>query len=540
MKRQNSGKMKQDQASADQKTLRSYFRPRSTTEHPTHAPAATTSPRISVEVKDKTPNLEDSSDEDELVATDQILGLRGPSRKNVRVVNASTMHMATGPSVPVSPPGKAPIYTGSFSLQALLADRQSRAKEKETITRLEQSGSTSPIVQSDAEQDPGRKRAYPAAGMANDRVTELVGMNSHETPAFWQSVRHSNATASTMTADELGALYSSLPKHVQSMKDTLSEVEVVASWLQYQSSSSSAQDERYLCQALSDARDARTVMIVQDALMAYQPVSISSMVTLLSNLMGFSGDLNTALKDTNHIVVEQPPKACPLRSCKLSAALAIISGRMEGDRIQIQQGLVFLKLVILLALDCTYGHALFSTIRTTLDNIFNNLQGSEETLTLSLVEVTDRAEFQLQILQVLPVTPQVVLVTQRLAALYFLDLRASDLVRVDAWSDCLQLLIDHLQSSQPFHPLTLSTLYDDVARKTSLLAFATQTIPAQQSELTMTLVDRLQSLHGRIVDGKAAFIARSEAKGAIQRLADRLKYTLEGQKRKVNVFEHFK
>ena len=412
-----------------QTTLRNYFAPRQV------------QPALTV----------DSSDEDELVALDQILKPR----------SAPVSKTTTGTSTPITRTSSSDkrrrslsiedkSYSGKFSLAALVADREERNHDKERIARLNEPVHVAVKV------------------TANDeRVQELLKMKTDtKQVVYWSAIDE------TFMAQEAEKL-------VYNDRDPLL--------------------------ALCHAKTVQEVIRLDRAL---STVKSSLDTATFLNAIGIEGRAVTSPMKVNYLLLQK--LRCGLR-------------RTKPDSKDVT---ALLKQLLSLSIDSTFGGMLIHELQESLSTLVQ----AEAYDWNSLCSLTDNADLQLQIIRAIPSTGT--MFAQTFASICFLDDIDVAPTHMEQLTKCHKQLLQ-----QPFLPLLATTDYRQLLQKVNLLSYTLLVVP--DDEVVTSLYRTLQELHGKIVDGKAAFIERSEAKAIIQQLSYRLKYARESHGRS-GAFDAFK
>lgn len=542
MRRTSSLSAKTPIKQTEQRTLHGFF--------PPQGPAATVD-------KDTTPIgsdaivsiLEQSSDEDELVATNQLLGPRRSTRKptgkfEVVIPSPEKRHVKRSRTEQDSPPPKVSQYAGTFNLMALLEDRNNRLEQKQIMEKLEHSHTPDRGAQDSSEHDTSTEVSL---DHKSGRLDQLLHMNKKQLHPEWHTVRIADGKSDARPPRIPKHLLRDLPTRGSIDADGMSAAYKycahLCTYIVLQRLALSPDVLPFISECFLASKDIGLIGKIYHA-WTQAPMKVQDISALLARCMGYTGEFerrvasdDVFLVSTNHIIPDRVLVA-KLRAI-LHLLCAVVSRQDSSGRCAVEESVV--QLVLLLYLDSSYGVLLTAEIAEFLRIHGDRLTETHHNPYISLVDVCSRSRDQLRLIQVLPVqSDAAVEQTQRQAAMYFLGLKKVDAAAVESPEQRLRLLLSFLRESPPFHPLTQDTSYPELGQKIALLSHATTSIATRYFDHVRELVNDLQALHGRIVDSKAAFIVRSEAKAAIQRLADRLKYTLEAQKRKSSIFEHFK
>lgn len=489
----------------------------------------------------------DSSDEDELDSLNQVLPqLSRAGRRFVTSNSPKKRHKTAGKQEPDSPPPKLPNYSGLFNLQALLADRVDRNNEKQIIAKLD--GDSVETGESEVASERVSTRTI---GYTSDpaRLNSLLKANHSDNQSYFSVSAVGPSDAKFVpTAAEMKVLFTGLPASLQ-ISTELQFLGLLSSGRALTYMNLRGWDQlppgltHHILHVLAQTNDPRAIANI-GAILDQSPEFDLVDLSRMSCYLGLNGLLtgDKSLSESQ-LTLKLVPPLDHLRRLKMVQILQFLARTINHVRKREQVDHAtnvychrLLILLLLLSQDSAYGHHLVEEIETLLIPLCTQLSTTTPIprLLTSLARFTPA--MQVRLITAIPTTTRETLeYSQRAASDAFLGSKSMDVV-----DQRLAKFIEHLSSNRPFFPLDESTSYSDLCQKIVLLSLATSSISAKSSVQVTRLVERLQHLHGQIVDSKAAFIDRSEAKAAIQRLADRLKYTLESRSRKGNVFERFR
>ncbi|BFZ60468.1 hypothetical protein YB2330_001504 [Saitoella coloradoensis] len=137
--------------------------------------------------------------------------------------------------------------------------------------------------------------------------------------------------------------------------------------------------------------------------------------------------------------------------------------------------------------------------------------------------ISDHSLFQLRVLRLLPARSYAERTLRKRIALRMFLAQAdeeTEKVMIRSVSACLS----HIRSSRPFHPLNSETDYIELGLRLQILDIAIESPEEAEIPAARILAEHLKLMHGRIIDSRAAFISRSEAKDVLQRIFLRLAY----------------
>jgi hypothetical protein len=198
----------------------------------------------------------------------------------------------------------------------------------------------------------------------------------------------------------------------------------------------------------------------------------------------------------------------------------VSSNCSSATDVQLHAALILLKM----SMDVEYGDDLAETVEANLNTLLHCLSDISELSTL-LVEAVKEAPLQHKLLHRLPIYPAFVAQFRQSLAKQFLSLDP------DA---PLSALADYLYTSYPFTEIRRDMAnHHTRAVKYAVLIFdiAISKPPREDQDITRNIVGELKHMHRRIIDGRAAFLVRTEAKEIIQRVCMRVEDAWLGKKR---------
>lgn len=555
-----------------------------------------------------------SSDEDELVAVDQLLKPQKRAHKDISG-STRTRHTHTPANkrdlvIDSSDLPELPTYAGTFSLSALLADRAVRVQDKGKMAKLEDfstpkaqvAGATSVSLTERPQSD------VKEVGKVGDLLSvkkeqrkqlkwHYIGMRGNHAlqgSDLTKLVDRMPSPFNVCTGEEFrdqicsGTLYQYM--HLQGIEALPYEL------------------TKYLFDELARAGTQHTVRISE----SLQLLARSKKTQCIDDQhISYIFDALGARKDVSRDPEGQIKHESrdPTVLFKLREVLGILNISMKSGNYKVNTTGSHPTLIHLLrlVLDSRYGHLLVAELERALHLYLSTLDLSSCRFEWApLVGITRDPHFQFALLRALPTSsPTGLSTTQHLATLFLLhndhgndnnnntsdDKSLSSTPESTGVSRVTQLTrcLHKLQSCRPFHPLTDTTSYSSLSIHIKILGYAllvietaNQKVPRKaraaaaagtntntntgthtnintdtntntgkstdsrnstgtihkpqvdepkrerdtEEAVVKDIMTALHRIHGRIVDGKAAFIERSEAKGAIQRLADRVRYTL--------------
>lgn len=201
--------------------------------------------------------------------------------------------------------------------------------------------------------------------------------------------------------------------------------------------------------------------------------------------------------------------------------LLATSNSSYSIEVQLHTAIIFLKM----SLDNEYGDYVTETVEANLNNLLHSLSSHTTDLSNLLLEAFKQLPLQHQLLLRLPIMPAFIAQFRQSLAKQFLGLDPKA---------PLTALIDYLCDSYPFTEIKRD-MPDRHARavKYAILIFdiAISRPPKEEKDIAKHIVIQLKSMHNRIIDGKAAFMVRTEAKEVLQRVYMRIEDVLLGSKR---------
>jgi hypothetical protein len=200
---------------------------------------------------------------------------------------------------------------------------------------------------------------------------------------------------------------------------------------------------------------------------------------------------------------------------------SVSSNRSSSTDIQLHAALILLKM----SLDAEYGDDLAQTMEANLNTLLDCLSSNISDLSTLLVEAVKEAPLQHQLLHRLPIYPAFVAKFRQSLAKQFLSLDP------DA---PLSALSEYLYNSYPFTEIRRDMANHHArAVKYAVLIFdiAISKPPRENQDITGDIICELKHMHRRIIDGRAAFLVRTEAKEIIQRVYMRVEDAWLGKKR---------
>jgi hypothetical protein len=179
-----------------------------------------------------------------------------------------------------------------------------------------------------------------------------------------------------------------------------------------------------------------------------------------------------------------------------------------------------------MSLDNQVGEELAETVEASLSYLLQSLDESQITDLISLiVDNVPDLSLQCRILQNLPIQP--------VSAAIFRQSLAKAFLKVPATAP-LSALLNCLQSNYPFTKISREILNEHTrAIKYSIQIFdiAISKPPSDQREVTDKIMRELKDMHRRILDGKGAFMVRTETKEVMHRVSLRLGEILQRTQR---------
>jgi len=177
-------------------------------------------------------------------------------------------------------------------------------------------------------------------------------------------------------------------------------------------------------------------------------------------------------------------------------------------------------------MDSQYGKDLIETVEASLNPLLQSLDTDEITaLSSLLVDRTHEPVLQHRLLEHLPIHPSSLAVFRQSLAKQFLN------IPPNASSSAL---LTYLQSNYPFTEIKRDISNEhtrNIIYAMLIFDIAISQPPMDQAETTREIIRELQNMHRRIIDGRAAFLVRTEAKEIIQRTWMRLEYALMAKRK---------
>jgi hypothetical protein len=173
-----------------------------------------------------------------------------------------------------------------------------------------------------------------------------------------------------------------------------------------------------------------------------------------------------------------------------------------------------------MAMDVEYGPDLGETVEASLVPLLQSLEPQDITVLLHSIQSIKDSSLQVQLLDLLPIYPASVAKFRQSLAKQFLHI--SPTAPVDD-------LLTYLQTQYPFKELPRDITNTQTRHiKSAMLIFdvAISLPPREEADIVRKIIKELQYLHRSIVDNRAAFIVRTEAKEIIQRVWMRLDYSV--------------
>lgn len=492
-----------------------------------------------------------SSDEDELASLECLFG-REPQSKIIS--NQTTNRASSGTTSMLrharesSPISDIPTFTGSFNLSALLADRLERNIQIEAISKLDQCEASSTGQAHAVNSQKGIKQII---GVSNSNVERLLQTGKNAKPVFWSVItsaepmpEHNVRQTSVKVEDQKKACDRLLAKGCL-ISDTLYEDERTTTILELDKHFSRDQLGKSLICKLLATTDSN---IAED------------LSRLMARSLKFSSDLlhdacailriRAKSPDTQeHILtsVDQPPHYSDLKLKQikvlvkeLTTTVANPGLRLTSDTDQNVFVADVLRIAVALAMDdCMSGHLTIELERLLL--VILRTHSLTQSIYQDLIGLAHQTVLAVSLTRIIPTcSPSALVFSEHLATAIFLELDPRDLFLITSKEEeRLRQIKKHLNQSKLFSNISADTDYIELTDRIAVLSIAMATVPAGLGTAVLQIVEKLQKLHGQIIDGKAAFLDRSEAKASIQRLSDRLKYTVEAQMRKRSVFSAF-
>jgi len=173
-----------------------------------------------------------------------------------------------------------------------------------------------------------------------------------------------------------------------------------------------------------------------------------------------------------------------------------------------------------MAMDAEYGPDLAETVEASLVPLLQSLEPQDLTTLLNSLQIIKDPSLQIHLLNLLPIYPASVAKFRQSLAKQFLGV--SPTAPVDD-------LLTFLRTKYPFKELPRDISNTQIQHiKAAILVFdiAISFPPREEADVVRKVIKELQYMHRSIIDGRAAFIVRTEAKEIIQRLWLRLDYSV--------------
>jgi hypothetical protein len=221
--------------------------------------------------------------------------------------------------------------------------------------------------------------------------------------------------------------------------------------------------------------------------------------------------------------------ACILGGLPAGYYYHALSYRSVQSVVRLHAAMILCKM----ALDSEYGEALGETVEAQLATLIPTFDSEDvQYLITILVETISESATQFHLLTRLPFYHPILANFRETLAKGFLDIPPSS--TTDAFLHCLR-------TQSPFTEVKRD-MANEHARNLKyamlILDVAISHPPPDQRETTKEIIKEMQSMHRRIIDGRAAFLVRTEAKEVISRVWMRLDYSLHnGKKRNEHLYK---
>jgi hypothetical protein len=182
-------------------------------------------------------------------------------------------------------------------------------------------------------------------------------------------------------------------------------------------------------------------------------------------------------------------------------------------------------ILLKMSLDNEYGDHVAETVEANLNELLHSLSEYTTDLSNLLVASVKEPPLQHQLLHRLPIMPAFIAEFRQSLAKQFLGIDPNA---------PLTALCDYLCYSYPFTEIKRDMANQHArAIKYAILIFdiAISRPPKKDKDVAKHIVRELRNMHNRIVDGKAAFLVRTEAKEVIHRVYMRVEDILLGSRR---------
>jgi hypothetical protein len=173
-------------------------------------------------------------------------------------------------------------------------------------------------------------------------------------------------------------------------------------------------------------------------------------------------------------------------------------------------------ILLKMSLDNEYGDHVAETVEANINELLHSLAEHTTDLSNLLLASVKEPPLQHQLLQRLPIMPAFIAEFRQSLAKQFLGIKPNA---------PLTALCDYLCYSYPFTEIKRDMANQHSrAIKYAILIFdiAISRPPKKDKDIAKHIVRELRSMHNRIVDGKAAFLVRTEAKEVIHRVYMRI------------------
>jgi hypothetical protein len=191
-------------------------------------------------------------------------------------------------------------------------------------------------------------------------------------------------------------------------------------------------------------------------------------------------------------------------------------------------------ILVKMCLDVEYGEAVAETVDAALGALLQPLPPQEiQHLTDLIVSKIREPAMQFLLLCRLPSYSPLLGTFRHNLAKLFLDI--SPTAELGAFLECLK-------SRSPFAEIQRDMANEHTRQlKYCMLIFdVAVTHPhLEHKEITRAIVKQLQNMHTRIIDGRAAFLVRTEAKEVIQRVWMRLEYSMHGGRKRMESLDQY-
>ncbi len=188
-----------------------------------------------------------------------------------------------------------------------------------------------------------------------------------------------------------------------------------------------------------------------------------------------------------------------------------------------------------MSMDYEYGPDLTETVEASLVALLQSAEPGEVTALLNLLVRSIKDPFlQIHLLDRLPIYPASVAKSRQSLAKQFLNLSPAA---------PLEDVLKYLQTQYPFKELPRDISNKQTQHiKTAMLIIdiAVSLPPPEYADITRKIIKELQYMDRSIIDSRAAFIMRTEAKEIIQRVWMRLNYSVnKGRRFRENTISAF-